>query len=234
MSVLLSCEHAGAEVPAELATLFESPVAQAALASHEGSDLGAGELARALAARLDAPLHPHLVSRLVVDANRSERNPAVFSRFTRGLARPERELLLARHHRPHRARVADALERTRAEGGSVVHLAVHSFTPVFRGTPRGVDVGLLYDPSREGERALCVCLQDLLRARTGWRVYRNAPYRGASDGLPTALRRRWPTGYVGIELEVSQRWLSGPDAETTADALAECLLRALSVHLDRS
>ena len=35
----------------------------------------------------------------------------------------------------------------------VLHVAVHSFTPVLHGERRNADVGLLYDPARPRERA---------------------------------------------------------------------------------
>jgi hypothetical protein len=39
---------------------------------------------------------------------------------------------------------------------------------------------------------------------------RNYPYRGQSDGLTTALRRQFGARYLGIELEINQRWPLGP------------------------
>jgi predicted N-formylglutamate amidohydrolase len=112
-----------------------------------------------------------------------------------------------------------------------VHLAVHSFTPVWDGVPRPVDIGLLYDPGRASERALAQALERALRARLpALRVRRNQPYRGVSDGLPTALRRtRSPAAYAGLELEVSQALVADAGAwpatcRTLAAAAAEGLM----------
>jgi hypothetical protein len=68
-------------------------------------------------------------------------------------------------------------------------------------------VGLLYDPRREGEVALCARWQAALSGgEAGWRVRRNYPYQGKADGLTAALRKRYTDAeYVGVELEVNQR-----------------------------
>ena len=60
---------------------------------------------------------------------------------------------------------------------------------------------------------------------------RNDPYRGASDGLTTRLRARFPAGrYRGIELEVNQRLLAGSAARRRA--VTGVLVRTLAAVLD--
>ena len=201
---VVSCEHAGTHLPgAYLALLAGAP-----LRTHEGHDLGALAFARTLAAALDAPLLAQRTTRLLVDANRSETNRAVFSRYTHSLPRAARERLLARRHRPHREAVRTACEAAREAHGVVVHVAVHSFTPVLEGRMREVDIGVLYDPARDAERRIAGAWVEALKRRTDLRVRRNQPYRGATDGLPTALRRALGEGYAGFELELSQGlWL---------------------------
>jgi predicted N-formylglutamate amidohydrolase len=208
-ALLLSCEHGGNRVPSAWKALFRG--AGSVLATHRGYDPGALPLARALARRTGAPLFAVTVTRLLVDPNRSPRHPDVFSEFTRPLPREARRRLLARHHRPHRERVATAVAQRRAARLRVVHVAVHSFTPIWQGVPRRTDVGILYDPRREGERRFAARLrQEICRRAPGLTVHRNQPYRGRADGLPTALRRDHPASrYLGIELEVSQRLLAG-------------------------
>lgn len=208
--LVLSCEHGGNRVPKPWAPLFRSH--QRLLASHRGFDPGALAIARSLARRLGAPLVAATMTRLLVDLNRSPHNPAVFSPITRPRPRAERERWLARVHAPHWQRVRSALDEVR--GRPVLHLAVHSFTPVLHGQPRRFDVGLLYDPARDRERVFAARLQSCLSAgEAALRVRRNAPYRGNADGLTTAMRReRPPADYLGIELELSQALLG-----TTAD-----------------
>jgi predicted N-formylglutamate amidohydrolase len=166
-------------------------------------------LARDLAAALDAPLHLSTQTRLLVDLNRSAHNPAVFSERTRVLPRPQRMELLEAHHTPHRGRVDEAVRGLSGRGSTVVHLAVHTFTPVLDGKVRGADVALLYDPARARERTLCRLWVGALKRRfPDLSVRRNQPYRGDSDGLTTWLRSRHSEeDYVGVEIEVNQRLL---------------------------
>lgn len=205
MRVVLSCEHGGCRVPRVHRALFVG--AQRVLASHRGYDWGALALARACARRLRAPLHAVTVTRLLVDTNRSATHPRVFSEFTRTLPRAARALLLERCHAPHRRRVEHAVRGR----GPVLHVGVHSFTPVFEGVVRKVDVSVLYDPARAPELRLARAWLAALRARLPeLRVRANAPYRGVSDGLTTTLRRGFAAQhYQGLELEVSQRFFRG-------------------------
>lgn len=224
--LLLTCEHGGNAVPAGWRPLFEGRLKL--LASHRGWDPGALPLARQLARRTGSPLVAATTTRLLVDLNRSPRNPAAFSEITRGLPRAEREALLARYHRPHWDRVRAAL----AAGGErkTVHVAVHSFTPVWKGEPRHIGIGLLYDPRRIGERTFASAWQRLLAQRLpGVEIRRNAPYRGDADGLTTGLRREYAGHrYLGIELEVNQRLLAAAAdrrvlARIVSDTLGEML-----------
>lgn len=225
LRLLLTCEHGGNAVPAGWRALFEGRLEL--LASHRAWDPGALPLARQLARRTGSPLVAATTTRLLVDLNRSPRNPAAFSEITRGLPRAERDALLARYHRPHWDRVRAALA---AGGDKTVHVAVHSFTPVWKGEPRHIGIGLLYDPRRIGERTFASAWQRLLAQRLpGVEIRRNAPYRGDADGLTTGLRREYAGHrYLGIELEVNQRLLAAASdrrvlARIVSDTLGEML-----------
>jgi predicted N-formylglutamate amidohydrolase len=226
-ALLLTCEHGGQRVPASCAHLFRG--ARRLLESHRGWDPGALQLARQLARSLDAPLVAATLSRLVVDLNRSAGHPRLLSERTRLLTSAERYRLLARHYHPHRARVLDRLTRLQARGRRVVHVAVHSFTPVLDGVPRRADIGLLYDPRRREEAAFARRWSRALRAADpSLRVLANHPYRGDSDGLTTSLRKLHPeTLYLGLELEVNQALLAaGPRRWREVRALLTATLRA--------
>jgi len=204
--VLVTCEHGGRHVPEPYRRLFAD--AEKVLTSHRGWDPGALHLARDLAHRLGAPLRAAMTTRLLVDLNRSAHNPRVFSSFTRGLPKEERRALLSAFHQPYREAVDRDVSQA-ASGAVVVHLSVHSFTPVLNGVTRKADVGLLYDPRRPQEGALAADWVVALRgAGAGLQVRRNQPYLGRSDGLTTWLRGRHPDRrYLGLEVEVNQRLL---------------------------
>ncbi|MBI4576976.1 MAG: N-formylglutamate amidohydrolase [Planctomycetes bacterium] len=212
--VVLSCEHGGHRVPARVSHLFAGLASR--LESHRGHDPGAADLTRRLARALGAPAFVARVSRLVVDLNRSPGLPALRAGPARGIVGADRERLLDRHYWPFRRAVEAALREALARGGGpVLHLSCHSFTPVLDGRERRADVALLYDPRRPGERAFAdLWLAGLALRRPFLVLRRNYPYRGVADGHTTWLRRRLPPGcYLGLELEVNQRFPLGPRPE---------------------
>ncbi|HEY2189679.1 MAG TPA: N-formylglutamate amidohydrolase [Caldimonas sp.] len=205
--LILTCEHAGNVVPERYRHLFVGH--EALLPTHRGWDPGALLLAREMAERFHAPLYFEETTRLLVDLNRTVGNPELHSEATRHLSLRERREILAAHYHPHRERVAAAIaEAVRTSPDRIVHIASHSFTPELHGHVRTADVGILYDPGRPGEVALASAwLQALRAADPELRLRRNYPYRGKSDGVTQSLRRLHPPErYVGIELEVNQRY----------------------------
>lgn len=228
--VIVTCEHGGNVVPAHFAWLFEG--AQDVLTSHRGWDAGALVFARTLAELLSAPLYCTTVSRLLVDANRSTTNHRVFSEWSRRLSSVARQDLLASQYYPHRAAIIDAV-RHFSEAAGVVHLAIHSFTPVLAGKVRRADLGILYDPARRIERKFCADLKDYLEGVfPTLTILRNSPYLGKTDGLPAAVRKMFPQErYVGVEIELNQRLLdaTGTPPGEIVDALAAAVRQGMDV-----
>jgi predicted N-formylglutamate amidohydrolase len=174
-------------------------------------------MARALARAFAAPLVYSTVSRLVVDLNRSIGHPRLFSPATRSAAAETRARVVERHYLPYRTEVALIVGRSVARGRRVIHVSSHSFTPVLDGKVRRADVGLLYDPARDGEALLCARWKAALGGiAPELRVRRNYPYAGKGDGLTSYLRRHFPPAvYVGIELEVNQKIVLSGDRRWT-------------------
>ena len=69
ITFLLTCEHAGNEVPKKYASLFKGHEEE--LYTHKAIDFGALRLARHLARETKWPLYYTTTSRLLVEANRS-------------------------------------------------------------------------------------------------------------------------------------------------------------------
>jgi predicted N-formylglutamate amidohydrolase len=223
--LLLTCEHGGNRTPQEFTACFRN--AESVLASHRGFDPGALELARYFARRFKSPLIYSTTTRLLVELNRSLHHRSLFSEFTRGLDRLQRDRIINEYYLPYRARVEHSIAASLSRGTAVLHLSLHSFTPNLNGVLRRADVGLLFDPSRQWETRIARAWQTTLRDRdTSLRVRRNYPYLGKADGLTTYLRRKWPEHeYAGIELEVNQCWVEKPAQEWRA--LQACLANSL-------
>jgi predicted N-formylglutamate amidohydrolase len=225
---LITCEHAGNAVPPGYLPLFAGR--EGLLASHRGFDLGALATAEALARATGAPLLSVALTRLLADHNRSIGHPRLFSDITKPLPRRTRLEILATCYVPHREAVIRKIAALRATGRRVLHIASHSFTPRLGDVVRHCDVGFLYDPKRAVEKAFCSRWLRELRCLDGALILRrNYPYRGVTDGLVTALRRRFGEAYVGMELEVNQRFALGSDEALASinDHLSEALLRTM-------
>jgi predicted N-formylglutamate amidohydrolase len=229
--VVVSCEHASANVPAPYKKLFAG--SRALLQSHRGYDIGALEIAKSVAKALGAPLVAGASTRLLVDLNRSMGHPAQFSELTRGLPAKAKHQIVRDHYRPYREHVERAVRERLARGGRVLHVSLHSFTPALNGQVRNADLGLLYDPRRAAEKRFCSVLQRELGARApALTVRRNYPYRGVSDGFIPYLRKTWPDArYVGFEIEVNQHLARTPaillsTAHLLCQALVSCVASA--------
>ena len=226
--LLLSCEHAGNRIPPEYRTLFRD--AAEALASHRGWDPGALDLAKSLAKTLQRGLYTVSWSRLLVESNRSPTNPRIWSKYTAGLPAAERERILTEYWWPHRRTVETAVGEGVGRGRRIVHIAVHSFTGVLDGEVRNADIGLLYDPRRPGELALCDRWKQILRELDPTlRVRLNYPYRGIADGLPTWLRRKYPeASYAGVEFELNQSLVATPRWRSFKNVMATSIRRLIA------
>lgn len=233
---LITCEHGISSVPREYALLFRSR--RKLLFSHRGYDRGSRELAECLAERLRALFLYAKTSRLLADLNRSPGHPRLFSEVTRGLTGDEKEDLLAKYYYPYRDAVTTFISGSLARGRRVVHLSVHTFTPVFEGKVRNADAGFLYDPARPSEMALCRAWQEALKKSSpSLKVRRNYPYQGVSDGLVSGMRKLYSARqYLGVELELNQRHVKERQAswKRLQGLIAEGLEEALEVTgLDR-
>lgn len=202
---LITCEHGGNRIPPRYRELFAG--FESLLQSHRGYDPGALALAREMARALPAPLFISTTSRLLIDLNRSIGHPNLYSDATRGAPITIRREILQKYYLPYRHKVEAHVAAAIAHGSRVIHIASHSFTPVYDGDVRNADIGLLYDPGRPDELELCERWQDQLKAcAAGLKVRRNYPYAGKSDGLTAYLRRHFSADmYIGIELEINQK-----------------------------
>lgn len=228
--LVISCEHGGNTVPPAYAALFAGH--QALLDSHRGWDPGAFELGRQMADAFGAPLHAATTTRLLIDLNRSIGHRQLFSELTRALSPAQRQDIVDRHYRPHREAVEADIARGIAAGQRVIHIASHSFTPSLDGVERRADVAWLYDPRRSAEAAFARAWMTAFAPRApDLRLRRNYPYLGRGDGLTAMLRKRHADAtYVGIELEVNQRFVAqgGAAWDHLRTALVDSLATALA------
>ncbi len=205
--LLICADHASNHVPAGI----DLGVAASLMRDHIAVDIGAGTLARGIAARLGGHAILGHVSRLVVDLNREEEAAALIPESSDGhripgnvtLALAERESRLATLHRPYHDAITSPIDRQQVN----FIVSVHSFTPALasRSGTRPWPVGILYNVD---DRAAVAAIA-LLMAR-GVNVGDNQPYSGRVLNY-TMNRHAEARGLPYLGFEVRQDELATPD-----------------------
>ncbi len=204
MKLVITCEHGGREIPKSYQYLFKE--AGTVLDTHRGYDPGALDLYTHLA-RLSNFSQACTISRLLIEVNRSLHHPQLFSEFTAELPLAEKKKIIDNYYLPYRGKIEKQILNIISGGERVVHISVHSFTPVLNGDVRAADIGILYDPARIEEKEIAKDFKSvLLEQLPQTRVRFNYPYLGKADGFTTSLRNKFPKNYSGIELEVNQKF----------------------------
>lgn len=202
--IIVTCEHAGNRVPARFKKLFNGQ--RKILDTHEGIDIGALDAARHLSRVLKAPLHSQNFTRLLIEGNRSLGSKSLFSRFSSDLSDGDKRLLLNEIYFPFRIPVESQIRSWLRQKKTVLHLSVHTFTPVWRGKVRRVDVAFLHDSTKKKENVLRDFWRSAVKKlRPGFRMPTNKPYSGMWDGFGQSLRDRFNNPrLVVMEIEINQ------------------------------
>lgn len=229
-AVVLVCEHASSLLPTAAGTLGLS---SEALSSHIAWDPGALAVSRLLSAKLDALLVHQRFSRLIYDCNRPPESSAAMPEKSeiyeipgnRDLAVAERYARTAAIYVPFHDRISAVLASRAAAGRSSVLVTVHSFTPVYFGKPRAVEIGILHDT----DTRLADAMLDGAAKAGRFRVERNSPY-GPEDGVTHTLRlHALPAGHANVMIEVRNDLIANSvDQEVMADYLAGLIADAVS------
>ncbi|MEP5728171.1 MAG: N-formylglutamate amidohydrolase [Sulfitobacter sp.] len=197
--IVLVCEHASAYIPLALNALGLSGEV---LTSHAAWDPGALGVAKELSERLDATLVASRISRLVYDCNRPPGHPNAMPPRSEiydipgnvDLSQAQRQARHDAYYVPFRDAVATAI-------GAVTNpvlVTMHSFTPVYHGQQRDVEIGILHEADTRVADAMLACAQ----THTDHIVRRNEPY-GPHDGVThTVAEHATPQGHPNVMLEV--------------------------------
>jgi predicted N-formylglutamate amidohydrolase len=232
----LTCEHAGRVFPRRLGSLG---LPEHETFRHIAWDVGIGTVGQLLSGLLDAAVIRQTYSRLVIDCNRDPNVPSSIPEVSelteipgnKGINEADRAARIEAIFRPYHETIAAALDRRAAAGRQTVLVALHSFTPVFKGVSRPWHVAVLFNR----DPRLAHTLAELLRSEASLTVGENEPYR-VSDLTDYTIpvhgeRRRLPH----VEIEIRQDLLADFAGQTAwAQRLARLLPEAYREFRHRS
>jgi len=222
---ILTADHAGRAIPRQLGNLG---LPDSELERHIAWDIGIAGVTELLARALDATAVLQAYSRLVIDCNRHPGWASSIPGISELTAIPgnetlrpaEREARRREIFLPYHQRIAELLDRRKAAGRRTVLVAMHSFTPVFKGEARNIDVGILYNR----DARLARIMLDLLRAEGDLAVGDNAPYAITEASDYTVPEHGERGGLPHVEIEIRQDLIGEATGQAAwADRLARLL-----------
>ena len=230
---LFSCEHASNFLPPSVSPSKQD---QQFLQTHWAWDIGVPQLLRTLVDMTPSQVILARFSRLFIDPNRSLQRPDLIVpsigghslSFNQNISKQERTERLNRYYHPYH-QAFDEMVGTRCKSAEPFALiSFHSFTPIWNGDLRSMDIGLLYDDHNDNDPhlGLVSALEENFQ-KQGFFTERNQPYTGQS-GLMFSVQQQGQKHKVPhIELEFNQAILSSPER---IQSVAERVFSALE-HL---
>jgi predicted N-formylglutamate amidohydrolase len=229
--IVFICEHAARFIPPSFNNLG---LAGAALSSHIAWDIGALDVARGMASAFDAPLVASCVSRLLYDCNRPlsasdavpELSESTVIPGNQSLNLADRQARHAGFYVPFHNDVDSIIASFMASSMQPpVIVTIHSFTPIYRGKQRAVELGILHDTDQRLADALLAAAPQ----HTNLRVARNQPY-GPQDGVTHSLQRHGVAlGLLNVMLEIRNDLITSPPQQA---AMANMLVGMLTDALN--
>jgi len=203
VKLILTCEHAGNDIPQPYNKYFYN---EKVLNTHRAYDLGALDVFQSLKPLADNSFYS-TVSRLFIELNRSLHHRQLFSEFMKDVSKSQKEDIISTYYLPYRTAAEKEIRGYIKADQTVLHLSIHSFTPELNGVARKADIGLLYDSTNQAERKFCKALKaELMVLNPDLIVRFNYPYLGKADGFTSYLRKQFTAQYLGIEIEVNQKF----------------------------
>jgi predicted N-formylglutamate amidohydrolase len=224
---LFTVDHASNLIPERLGDLG---LGTADLGRHIAWDIGIAAVTTNLAARLDAVAVFQNYSRLVIDCNRQPAVPSAFPEVSeatdipgnKGLGIADKQARQVEIFEPYHQEIASQVARRRR--AQPIYVAMHSFTPVYLGVARKMEVAVLYNRLPRLSRIFAA----LLRQEGDLVVAENDPYRVTDEtdyGVPVHAEAN---GLDYLEIEIRQDLIAtAPGQAAWADRLARLLPAAL-------
>jgi len=186
-------------------------------------------VAEHLSALQNSALISQKISRLVYDCNRPPESPQAIRADSEiyhipgnaDLGEAERTARVTHIYQPFR----QALARHLDQHAPRALVTIHSFTPVYNGKPRAVEIGILHD----SDPRMADAMLEAARQNPSYMVGRNQPY-GPEDGVThTLTEHALPRGMLNVMIEIRNDLIATPESQ---QAVAVWLSDILTLSLD--
>ncbi len=207
------CEHASNAIPGRYQQLG---LDDKTIASHAAWDPGALATAVHLSRHFDSPLVAGTVSRLVYDCNRPPSSTTAITASSEAfdipvnaeLTEQQRNERIETVYLPFRETLTRVIDQGVSQGTDPAIVTLHSFTPLYHGKPREVELGILHDDdSRLADKLLANAAR-----HTTLLTRRNEPY-GPQDGVTHTLQEHaLPRKLHNAMIEIRNDLIASTDA----------------------
>ena len=197
---IVICDHSSNYIPSEYNNLG---ISKNDLDSHRAYDLGASDIANELSKLLSCSLVMANFSRLLIDPNRGMDDPTLIPKISEGKIitgnmnlsiynnDKEKNKRISKFYSPYHKAIDKFINNSLDNRKIPKILSIHSFTPIWKGKEREIDVGILWD---RDDRLSKIFLNSLKNIKLG----NNKPYSGrlkndtlykhaTSNGIPNVL-----------------------------------------------
>ncbi len=202
---LVICDHSSNNIPLIYNNLG---ISKKDLNSHRAYDLGASDVACELSKLLKCSLVMANFSRLLIDPNRGEDDPTLIPRLSEGkiiegnlkisssINDKERKKRIHQFYLPYHNQINKFITNSINNGKVPKIISIHSFTPIWKGEKREIDVGVLWDKDDRLSKIFLNSLKDI-------KLGDNKPYSGRLKN-DTLYKHATSHGVPHVLIEIRQ------------------------------
>lgn len=229
---VLVCEHASSYIPEDFPQLA---LGEGEKLSHAVWDIGALKMAESMSRALDAPLISGGVSRSIYDCNRPFSADDCIPTQSEEIHFPGNKTLSIHQRRARRHLIHDLFHTAVGElienqnertGGRVALVTLHSFTPVYYGKLRDVEIGFLH----HGNAQLSECAAQVESSNGQFKTALNEPY-GKDDGVTYSICRHADANRLESTMIEVRNDLIADDAD--AERMGQHLAKTIQIAMDQ-
>ena len=206
---LIICDHASNYIPTEYNGLGLN---KAILDTHIAYDIGVKEVALNISEFLQCPLVMSNFSRLLIDANRGIDDPTLIMRISDGniiegnknissiINCNDKKRRIKFFYDMYHNKILKIINRSISIKVFPAIISIHSFTPLWKGTKRSTDLGILWDSD---DRLPNIFFNYLSKSYKDMDIGNNAPYSGRMKN-DTLYKHGTSQGLANILIEIRQ------------------------------